>query len=103
MDPQYGCVLTIDSKKQPGTDYKVFKNGTKAVAYFLDLSPTESVVDGMTGAIIEVPRDPGYEVLAEMVQVTEEKGGRLVGIDKLTGEPSTWVVADSEKRCRGCS
>lgn len=103
MDPMYGAVLTIDGKKQPGTDYKVFKNGSKAIAWFLDMSDEEEVLDGMTGAVVKVPREPGYEVLAEMIQVTEEKGGKLVGLDKTTLEPSVWIVGETEKRCRGCS
>lgn len=49
-----------------------------------------------------MPRSPGNEVVAELEQVTEEKGGRLKGIDRWTGLPSTWLVGESSRRCRGC-
>jgi hypothetical protein len=51
-----------------------------------------------------VPREPGNQVVAaELASVTEEKGGKLMGVDKATGKPSTWLVQDSDRRCRGCS
>jgi hypothetical protein len=50
-----------------------------------------------------MPREPGNAVVAELTSVTEEKGGKLMGIDKKTGKPSTWIVQDSDRRCRGCS
>jgi hypothetical protein len=100
MDPQYGAVLTIDGKKVSDRAI-VHKNGTKAVAYVWDDSPFQTFYDE-SGAEVKFPREPGNEVVAELVQVTEEKGGRLVGIDKETLEPSTWVVADSDKKCKGC-
>lgn len=55
------------------------------------------------GTIIPVRREPGNEMIAEMAKVTEEKGGRLVGISKATGLPQTWVVVPHKKGCRGCN
>jgi hypothetical protein len=102
LDPQYGANLMIDNKKVSDRAI-VHKNGTKAVAYVWSDAPFEDCVDGQTGAIVQIPRAPGNEVVAELIQVSEEQGGKLVGIDKVTGEPSTWVISDSPKRCRGCA
>lgn len=61
------------------------------------------LVQTFDGGEVRVPREPGNEIVAELLDVTEEPGGRLVGTDKVTGLPSTWVVEESSKPCRGCS
>jgi hypothetical protein len=101
MDPGYGVNLTVDGKKISDQAI-VQKNGSKAVAYVWSDEDVETIFDE-NGVGRVVPRTPGNEVVAEMVQVTEEQGGRLVGLDRTTGVPQTWVVSDSDKRCRGCS
>ena len=72
-------------------------------------SPTSGATTGSrpstTSSVApQVPREPGNQVVAaELASVTEEKGGKLMGVDKATGKPSTWLVQDSDRRCRGCS
>jgi len=101
IDPGYGVNLTVDGKRISDQAI-VQKNGSKAVAYVWSDEEVETVFDE-NGVGRIVPRTPGNEVVAEMVQVTEEQGGRLVGLDRMTGVPQTWVISDSDKRCRGCS
>lgn len=101
MDPGYGVNLVVDGHKVSDRAI-VQKNGSKAVAYVWSDDDTETIFDE-NGVGHEVKRIPGNEVVAEMVQVTEEQGGRLVGLQRQTGQPQTWVISDSDKRCRGCS
>ncbi len=101
MDPQYGAVLTIDGELI-SDEAIVHKNGSYAVAYVWSDDELETFYDEF-GQPHQVPREPGNEVVAELESVTEEKGGKLMGVDRKTGKPSTWLVRDSDRRCRGCS
>jgi hypothetical protein len=93
--------LTIDSEVV-SDEAIVHKNGSAAIAYVWSDEEFETFFDEF-GAAHQMPREPGNAVVAELTSVTEEKGGKLMGIDKKTGKPSTWIVQDSDRRCRGCS
>jgi hypothetical protein len=101
LDPQYGCILTINNELI-SDEAIVTKNGAYAIAYVWSDEEFETFHDEF-GQAHQVPREPGNEVVAELESVTEEKGGKLMGVDKKTGQPTTWLVQESTRRCRGCS